>query len=78
MAMAYYERAGDADRLLYVGGADELPVHASRWELVLPDAYGTARPWKHSATSSSFSFRSDARRRRSTSSAAWVPCRGRR
>lgn len=40
MATAYYERAGDGDRLLFVGGADELPVHASRWEVVLPDAYG--------------------------------------
>ena len=37
----YYEPGGEGDRLLSLKGYDDCPVHAPRWDLVLPDAYGT-------------------------------------
>lgn len=39
-ATAYFEKGGDDGKMLFVGGYEDPPVNASRWEVVLPDAYG--------------------------------------
>lgn len=41
-ATAYFEKGADDGRMLFVGGMPEAPVHVSRWDLILPDAYGSS------------------------------------